>query len=141
MTYMKNVSEQEEGGTEKPEICGAIEITSVHFTYPSRPSEKDLSLKIESGTNVAIVGASGAGKSTIVALLEQFYKPSSGSITLDGNPIEKIEREYYHEKLSKFLPFAFVCRLEGSKDRYSNAFAHQFNYSLPANCANYKTEA
>ncbi|CAJ0593595.1 unnamed protein product [Cylicocyclus nassatus] len=103
MTYIKNASKQEEEGTLKPEVCGAIEMTSVNFTYPSRPSEevlKDLSLRVEYGTTVAIVGASGAGKSTIVALLEQFYKPSSGTITLDGNPIEEIERDYYHEKIA-----------------------------------------
>ncbi|CAN0400710.1 unnamed protein product, partial [Scytosiphon promiscuus] len=59
----------------------------VQFTYPSRPKEKvfkEFNLKVEPGTTVALVGASGAGKSTVVSLLERFYDPDQGTVLLDG---------------------------------------------------------
>ncbi|ETN78578.1 ABC transporter, ATP-binding protein [Necator americanus] len=101
--FIRNTSEHQKKGDEKPEISGSIEMTSINFAYPSRPSNqvlKDLNLEVESGKTIAFVGASGGGKSTIVSLIEQFYKPSNGSIRIDGTPIDNIEHEYYHEKVS-----------------------------------------
>ncbi|CAJ0593497.1 unnamed protein product [Cylicocyclus nassatus] len=116
LIYMKQISDHEKKGTEKPGICGKVEVKSVDFAYPSRSSEKvlkDVNLKIEAGSTVALVGASGGGKSTIVALLEQFYKPLRGSITLDGTPVEKIDHEYYHEKISLVAqePVLYDCSI------------------------------
>lgn len=72
----------------KPERCnGRITLENVKFNYPSRPTipiVKDLSLTIEAGTTVALVGASGSGKSTIISLVERFYDPLSGFVRLDG---------------------------------------------------------
>jgi ATP-binding cassette, subfamily B (MDR/TAP), member 1 len=72
----------------KPQnVMGAISMKNVHFFYPTRPNEKILkgiNINISSGQTVALVGPSGGGKSTIVAMLERFYDPLSGSITLDG---------------------------------------------------------
>ncbi|EYC07338.1 hypothetical protein Y032_0071g603 [Ancylostoma ceylanicum] len=101
-TYMKNTSNHQHKGLEKPQIAGTVEMNSVKFAYPSRPTEevlKNINLKLKSGETVAFVGASGAGKSTIVSLMQQFYAPSDGSITLDGVPIQDIEREYFHTKI------------------------------------------
>ncbi|KAL6729434.1 hypothetical protein Aduo_000486 [Ancylostoma duodenale] len=101
-TYIKNNSTHQNKGIEKPEIAGAVEMNSVSFAYPSRPAEevlKNVNLKLKSGETVALVGASGAGKSTIVSLMQQFYTPSSGFITIDGVPIQDIEHEYYHKKV------------------------------------------
>ncbi|KAL5970460.1 Mitochondrial potassium channel ATP-binding subunit [Taenia solium] len=64
-----------------------IRFENVTFSYPTRPEAvvfKDLSFEIPSGKVVALVGESGAGKSTVLALLERFYEPISGRITLDG---------------------------------------------------------
>ncbi|RKP07807.1 P-glyco protein Abcb1 [Thamnocephalis sphaerospora] len=75
------------------EIAGNIEINDLKFAYPSRPDVKvlrDFSLDVKSGQTVALVGSSGSGKSTIVALLERFYNPLSGTIKLDGVPIQDI---------------------------------------------------
>ncbi|KAI8614124.1 P-loop containing nucleoside triphosphate hydrolase protein [Chytriomyces sp. MP71] len=78
----------------KPATCvGAVSFRNVGFHYPQRPDVpilKSFSLDIKEGTTVALVGASGSGKSTIVKLLERFYDAVDGTITLDGVPIRDI---------------------------------------------------
>ncbi len=70
---------------------GAIEVKDLSFSYhPSRPILKNISFSVAAGHSVAIVGASGAGKSTIARLLFRFYDPCSGSITIDGQPINTL---------------------------------------------------
>ncbi|OUM57471.1 hypothetical protein PIROE2DRAFT_17532 [Piromyces sp. E2] len=78
---------------EHPEqpLKGNIEFRNVHFTYPSRPDVevlKGISFKCEPGQTIALVGASGSGKSTVVQLLERFYEKSEGDIFIDGKTIE-----------------------------------------------------
>ncbi|BES99804.1 Multidrug resistance protein [Nesidiocoris tenuis] len=73
---------------------GQISFEDVHFSYPIRPEQpilRGLNLSIGAGETVALVGESGSGKSTIISLLERFYKPSSGSIKLDGIGIDRIK--------------------------------------------------
>ncbi|XP_041011366.1 putative multidrug resistance protein [Juglans microcarpa x Juglans regia] len=70
----------------KKYIKGHIELKKVYFSYPSRPNQiifKGLSLKIEAGKAMALVGQSGSGKSTIIGLIERFYDPLRGSIFID----------------------------------------------------------
>ena len=73
---------------EKPTVVdGKIELCDVRFTYPTRSDFSILrgfSLKIAAGQSCALCGPSGSGKSTIIALLERFYDPTSGVVTLDG---------------------------------------------------------
>lgn len=62
------------------------ELQDVHFNYPSRPDVKILqgvSLTIEPGQTVALVGSSGCGKSTSIQLIQRFYDPASGAVSLD----------------------------------------------------------
>lgn len=69
------------------DIKGNIEFNNVEFSYPSRRDIQvinDISFKVEPGNQLAFVGASGAGKSTIAALLFGFYEPTSGNIKVDG---------------------------------------------------------
>ncbi|GMS82541.1 hypothetical protein PENTCL1PPCAC_4719, partial [Pristionchus entomophagus] len=76
---------QNEGRVIVP-VKGDINMENVHFTYPSRPENpvlQNLSLHVREGETLALVGPSGGGKSTIVSLLERFYLPDSGLITLD----------------------------------------------------------
>ena len=69
---------------------GTIELKNIHFSYPSRPSVeilKGVSIRIEPGQKVAIVGTSGTGKSTLAQLMMRFYEPNSGEIALNGRNI------------------------------------------------------
>jgi ATP-binding cassette subfamily B protein len=72
---------------------GSVEFRKVSFSYsPEAPLIKDMNLKVESGHTVAIVGPTGAGKTTLVNLLMRFYEIDSGSITLGGTDIRTITR-------------------------------------------------
>lgn len=95
---MELISEKNESelftGTKEPEISGEIRFEDVSFSYPMRKDLtvlKELSFHIESGKQIAIVGASGAGKSTIVSLLLRFYDIEKGNILIDGNQLNEIE--------------------------------------------------
>lgn len=74
-----------------PHGGSTLELAQVDFSYPSRPTQtalKQLSLHVEPGQTVALVGPSGAGKSTLFGLLLRYYDPATGSIALDGTPIQ-----------------------------------------------------
>ncbi|CAI6326467.1 unnamed protein product [Periconia digitata] len=81
----------------------AVEFRDVAFSYPARPNVqvvKSLSLSIRSGQFCALVGPSGAGKSTVLALLERFYSPSSGSITIDGLDISRLNSTSFRDEIA-----------------------------------------
>lgn len=88
---VSNIDPLNEEG-EKPEnVTGHISLNSLGFTYPTRPNVpvlQDFTLDVPPGKVTALVGASGSGKSTIVALLERWYDPNGGSIHLDGKSIK-----------------------------------------------------
>jgi len=77
-----------------PSMCrGEIELRDVELYYPARPQRRvlsGLSLKIEPGSVVALVGESGGGKSSIVSLIQHLYEPSSGLVLLDGYKIHDL---------------------------------------------------
>ena len=75
-------------------LKGQIEFKNVCFTYPTRPEVqvlKDFTCTFESGQTTALVGPSGSGKSTIIQMIERFYQNDSGSIHVDGVPIESLD--------------------------------------------------
>ncbi|MDX2130110.1 MAG: ABC transporter transmembrane domain-containing protein [Chloroherpetonaceae bacterium] len=75
-------------------LNGMLEFQEVRFRYPARPEIevlKGISFTAKAGERIALVGQSGAGKSTIVSLILQFYKPSSGQILFDGKPASSFE--------------------------------------------------
>ncbi len=79
-----------------PSIVGRIRFDDVHFAYPSRPEVEVLegiSFQTQPGETTALVGHSGAGKSTVVALILRFYDPSAGQITLDDHPLPTVKLE------------------------------------------------
>uniref|UniRef100_A0A8C8VH72 Uncharacterized protein n=1 Tax=Pelusios castaneus TaxID=367368 RepID=A0A8C8VH72_9SAUR len=79
-----------------------IEFKNIHFSYPSRPDDKilkGLNLKIQSGKTVALVGSSGCGKSTTFQLLQRFYDPVQGEITLDGRDIRTLNIKWLRENM------------------------------------------
>jgi ATP-binding cassette, subfamily B, bacterial len=74
-----------------PDPEGHLELRDVHFGYGSGPDVlKGVSLRIDPGETVALVGATGSGKSTVARLLSRFYDPRRGSITLDGVPLSDL---------------------------------------------------
>ncbi|KAG1878637.1 P-loop containing nucleoside triphosphate hydrolase protein [Suillus tomentosus] len=84
-------------------IKGRIQLDNVHFSYPTRPGFRvlrGLSLIVEPGTYVALVGSSGCGKSTVIQLLERFYDPLSGQISLDGEIIGEFNVQAYRQQFS-----------------------------------------
>ncbi|KAK3950540.1 P-loop containing nucleoside triphosphate hydrolase protein, partial [Pseudoneurospora amorphoporcata] len=86
-----------EEGIKPAECRGDIELDDVVFAYPSRPNIRVLqnfSLTIPANKTTAIVGPSGSGKSTIIVLLERWFSPLSGTITLDGRNIEEYNLQW-----------------------------------------------
>lgn len=82
---------------------GKIEFKDVSFTYPSRPDATVLdgvSMTIEPGQSVALVGPSGSGKSTVLALLQKFYRPSAGTIYVDGVDVQELDTDKLRAQLA-----------------------------------------
>ena len=83
-------------------IKGDIEFTDVSFSYPTRPDSNvfdGLHLRIPSGKVVAVVGASGSGKSTIISLLARLYDPIQGQVLLDGENIKNFQLEWLRKHI------------------------------------------
>lgn len=89
----------EESGDYRPaEVTGYFELQHVDFTYPNGVKAlHDVSMRIEPGKITALVGVSGAGKSTIVNLLDKFYRVDSGMICLDGVPLDQWDTHWLRE--------------------------------------------
>jgi ABC-type multidrug transport system fused ATPase/permease subunit len=98
-------NEVEETGTHKPkEVKGDFELQNVDFTYSNGTQALfDVSMRIPSGKITALVGLSGAGKSTIVNLLDKFYSPQKGSIRLDGVELKEWDTEWLRENIGLVL--------------------------------------
>uniref|UniRef100_A0ACD5URQ8 Uncharacterized protein n=1 Tax=Avena sativa TaxID=4498 RepID=A0ACD5URQ8_AVESA len=89
-------------GDTKKSVKGKIVFKDVHFTYPSRPDTRVLNgvnLTISEGATVGLVGGSGSGKSTLIALLQRFYSPDSGEISLDGHDIGTLNVEWLRSQI------------------------------------------
>nr|KYP57752.1 ABC transporter B family member 4 [Cajanus cajan] len=96
------IDPSDESGMTLPEVKGDIEFHHVAFKYPTRPNApvfRDLSLTIHAGKTVALVGESGSGKSTVISLLQRFYEPDSGQITLDGAEIQKLQLKWFRQQM------------------------------------------
>jgi ATP-binding cassette subfamily B (MDR/TAP) protein 1 len=133
-----------------PETCeGRIEAVNVHFTYPSRPDAQvlcDYNVVIEAGQTVAFAGASGGGKSTLIALIERFYDPTSGAICLDGRDVKTLNVKWLRSQIGMVsqepVPFATTIfenvamgadnvTREEAIDACKLSNAHNFIMSLP----------
>ncbi|MBR3724516.1 MAG: ABC transporter ATP-binding protein [Bacteroidales bacterium] len=98
-------NEVEESGSYCPkEVKGCFELKNVEFTYSNGTHAiRDLTMTIEPGKTTALVGLSGAGKTTIVNLLDKFYAPDSGSITLDGVPLGEWDTQALRDNIGLVL--------------------------------------
>ncbi len=128
-------------------IQGQVEFKNVSFGYyPGQPIIKDFSAKIKPGQKVAIVGPTGAGKTTIVKLLMRFYDLDQGSILIDGHNITEFTREELRSQLGMVLQDTWLFsgtimenirygRLDAADEEVINAaksaYAHRFITTLP----------
>ncbi|XP_049336167.1 ATP-dependent translocase ABCB1 isoform X10 [Astyanax mexicanus] len=96
------IDSSSEEGYKPDSVRGDIEFRNVHFSYPSRKDVKILqgmSLKVPHGKTIALVGASGCGKSTTIQLLQRFYDPEAGEVTLDGRDIRSLNVRWLRENM------------------------------------------
>ena len=130
-----------------PRFKGKIEFEHVDFYYtPENPILKDVSLTIEHGKLVALVGPTGAGKTTIISLIPRFYDPVSGVIKIDGADIKRFRQKSLRQQISFVLQETVLFHApiwqniaygkpEASKDEIlraaEQANAHEFIEKLP----------
>jgi ATP-binding cassette subfamily B (MDR/TAP) protein 1 len=102
---------------EKPSSCvGKIEFSDVHFSYPTRSSVtvlRGLSVHVEPGQTIALVGSSGCGKSTSVQLLERFYDTASGSVLVDNWDVRELSLQWLRSQIGIVSqePMLFDCSI------------------------------
>lgn len=92
-----------EEGAPLPEVDGTVEFRDVHFRYPTRPEVpvlRGLNLSVRPGQYIALVGASGCGKSTTIALLERFYDPLAGGVFVDGKEVSTLNLNDYRSHIA-----------------------------------------
>jgi ABC-type multidrug transport system fused ATPase/permease subunit len=97
--------QKEQTGNYKPEqIKGEFELRNVDFIYPNGTQALwDVNMRVQPNKITALVGLSGAGKSTVINLLDKFYEPTKGQILLDGVPLEEYDTRFLREKIGLVL--------------------------------------
>ncbi|KAJ5913929.1 hypothetical protein N7504_002812 [Penicillium tannophilum] len=98
-----NIDARQKTGEMVTDIDGSLEMRNIYFRYPNRPERivlNGLSLIVHPGQYIGLVGASGCGKSTIIALLERFFDPERGQIFVDGKDISKLNVKSYRSHLA-----------------------------------------
>lgn len=102
----EELSDESEKGGAPSDVKGNIEFSHVRFAYPDTPEKtviKDFSATVKAGQKVAIVGPTGAGKTTMVNLLMRFFETTDGKILIDGVPITDMKREAVHSLFGMVL--------------------------------------
>ncbi len=96
-------------GLTLPQVRGALTFDRVSFAYDSeRPVLRNISFHIEPGETVAVVGATGAGKTTLINLLERFYEPTDGRILLDGQDIRNMDVHWLRGQIGLVMQDVFL---------------------------------
>ncbi len=128
------------GGLTLDSVSGALELRDVEFSYPTRKDAKVLrgiSLSVARGEVIALVGSSGAGKSTIAALLMRLYDPDTGSITLDGHDLKELDPGWLRRQIGIVSqePMLFSSSI-ADNIRYGRATATEDELHAAAKAAN-----
>ncbi|XP_045901254.1 ATP-binding cassette, sub-family B (MDR/TAP), member 4 [Micropterus dolomieu] len=100
--HKPKIDSYSDAGFKPDSIKGDIEFKNIHFSYPSRPDISVLnnfSLRVKSGQTIALVGSSGCGKSTTIQLLQRFYDPLEGAVTIDDHDIRSLNIRYLREMI------------------------------------------
>ncbi len=120
-----NADVEETGSYHPATVAGRFQLEHVDFTYPNGVKAlHDVSMTIEPGKITALVGLSGAGKSTVVNLLDKFYLPDSGNISLDGTPLHEWDTRWLREHVGLVMQKNHI--FDGSIEeniRYGNTHA------------------
>ncbi|XP_017777587.1 PREDICTED: multidrug resistance protein 1B-like isoform X2 [Nicrophorus vespilloides] len=124
-------------------LQGNIKFENIHFNYPSRTDVKilqGLNLNINSGETVALVGSSGCGKSTCIQLIQRFYDPLNGRVTIDGNDMKDLNLRWLRSQIGVVgqEPVLFGTTIE-ENIRYGNQFATRDEIEEAAKKANAHT--
>lgn len=132
-----------------PNVYGSIELKNIDFCYPTRPEVlvlSNFSLKVNGGQTIAVVGVSGSGKSTIISLIQRFYDPIAGQVSLDGRDLKLYNLRWLrnHLGLVQQEPIIFSTTIRENiiyarhnaseaemKEAARIANAHHFISSLP----------
>jgi ATP-binding cassette subfamily B (MDR/TAP) protein 1 len=114
-----DIDSSDPSGLKPKKIEGHITFENVKFNYPSRPNVpvvKDLSISFPAGKTAALVGASGSGKSTVVALVERFYDPLSGVVKLDGVDVKELNIKWLRSQIGLVSqePTLFATTIKGN---------------------------
>jgi len=123
---------------ELPKLKGQVRFENVSFSYDSdQPVLQDINLVASPGQTIAIVGPTGAGKSTMVSLLMRFYDVTSGKITLDGHDIRSVSQNSLRSQMGMVLqePFLFSGSVQ-ENIRYGRLDANQEEVEAAAKAAN-----
>jgi ABC-type multidrug transport system fused ATPase/permease subunit len=106
-----SVIPEDPDGLEPETLKGEIEFDHIAFGYdPAHPILTDLSLKIEPGQFVGIVGPTGSGKSTVVSLIPRFYDAQSGTVRVDGNDVRKYKLKHLRDQIGYVLQDTVLFR-------------------------------
>ncbi|MDB1941850.1 ABC transporter ATP-binding protein [Clostridium tertium] len=143
---MKPVIKNEENAKKIGKIQGVVEFKDVNFSYYENAKVlKDINFKVNKGEKIALVGATGAGKTTIVSLLSRFYDPTSGEVLVDGKNIKNVDLESLRSQMGIMLQDTFLFsttimenirygRLDATDEEVINAAkavnAHEFIIKL-----------
>ena len=106
---IKPIIKNEKNSKEIGRISGNVEFKNVDFSYDENSHVlKNINFKVNKGERIALVGATGAGKTTIVSLLSRFYDPTSGEVLIDGKDIRNVEIESLRSQMGIMLQDTFL---------------------------------
>ncbi len=94
--------------SDQQEMSGEVSFHHVSFSYDTEEVLKDMSFHVSPGKTLAIVGATGSGKSTVVNLLEKFYEPDGGEIRIDGRNINSLNSQWLRERIGLVMQDVFI---------------------------------